>query len=499
MWEIYKMFDNIIKNIDLTVSRFWFVFDIVLLIGALFIKAQYDFMDFPYFTWNGVVDILIFIAILLSYILLYKNREWVEKKIPYGLLICLFGVLGTLYVFLVPIKPFSDMSYVTEGALLFADGDIEGILNSSYLQVITKNLKVSMFYGFLGILLPKSMFSLRVINVILYLLIAHFMGLIAKNYNFKHQKFVFIIVATYIPLLLYCNHIYFDLPVLCMCSIATYFYTKEKNIKNMAVAGVALGIACTLRVLAYLFLIAMLIDYVFKFKKELLCEKGKKLLILLMFASIVLGVPKLTDGVMNYYFRAEGAGNESIWTLFWMGINEEEFGFMHNEILTEDKSFDDFYDLLTSRNAEQNIKLFGRKVFWEWTQGTYQAQRYAFSIDAVDYREKFEYETPVTKYFMQDNQKTRQLINSCMRAQYMAFWLLMTVSLYKMNKDERERYRMFIYLMFGTFLILFFYEMKSRYVMHCFIPMLILAIRGLSIIENRCKEIKERNTRRSKG
>lgn len=482
------MFDKLVKCIDFIVSKFWMLFCSAILVGAFFVKAQYDFNDFPYFTWNYSYDVFLCVFVLLGYLFLFKKREWIETKIPYLVLWLLFGIIGVVYVFMVPIKPFSDMSYVTEGALYFANGDIDGILASEYLQVITKNLKVSMFYGFLGLLLPKSMFSLRIVNVILYLLISHFMGLIAKNYKFKYQKFVFIITATFVPLFLYCNHVYYDLPVLCMCTIAVYFYTKEKNAKNMVLAGLALGVACSLRVLAYLFLIAMIMDYVFTFKKALLLEKGKKTIILLCFVSIVLFLPKVCDELVNTSFRIEGAEDESIWTLFWMGINEEEFGFMHNEIADGKKSFSDFAETLTSRDFEQNIKLFGRKLFWEWSQGTYQAQRYAFSLDANNWSEKFEYETPITRYLMQDSQVTRQFINSFMRAQYLALFSLMLIALYNLKEDGRKAYRMFIYLMFGTFLVLFFYEMKSRYVAHCLLPMILLALKGMHYTE--CRMLK---------
>lgn len=486
-----NMTEKLINFIDIAVSKFWFIFCAIILLGAFFIKAQYDFADFPYFTWNYSYDIFLFVCVLCGYLFLFKNRELIQKKIPYPALFAVFGLIGVVYVFLVPIKPFSDMSYVTEGALYFASGDLEGVLVSKYLQLISKNLKVSMFYGFFGLLLPKSLFSFRIINVILYLLISYFMGEIAKNYKFRYSKLVFILTATFVPLLLYCNHVYYDLPVLCMCTIAVYFYTKNKDVRSMIFAGIALGIGCSLRVLAYLFLIAMTMDYVFKFKKELLLQKGKKVLVLLSFVFLVCAIPKGCTALVNTSFRVEGAKDSSIWGLFWMGINEEEFGFMHNEILGGGTSFEDFYNLLVSRDVKQNLNLFGRKIFWEWSQGTYQAQRYAFGSDAMEYTQKFEYETPLTRYLLYDGQKGRQCMNSFMHAQYMCMFFLMTIALGRLKKNDRENYRMFLYLMFGTFLILFFYEMKSRYVLHCFIPMLLLALKGLSYTEDQFESMIE--------
>lgn len=471
--------NKLVNFVDLIVNKFWIIFCSLIFGGAVFVKAMYSFGDYPYFTWNLAIDVFLFIVMLLFYGLLLKYAAKMDRFISYPILWLFFGLCGIIIVLLIPIQPFSDMQYVTDGALLFSKGDIDGILASDYLQVITKNLKVSMFYGALCVFLPKKVVSLRIINVLLYLLIAHFMSKIGKNFGLRCHKGIFIMVASYLPLILYCNHVYFDLPVLCMCTIATYFYTKERNAKNLIAAGVFLGVGSSMRVLSFLFVIAFSIDYIFHYKKELVKSRGKKIIVLMLFILIACAIPQIVDLVVNSCFRTADANDESIWTLFWMGINEEEFGFMHNEIADGEKTFSDFYNLLISRNVEQNVKLFGRKIFWEWSQGTYQAQRYAFGYDATLWNEKFIYETPLTHYFMNDNQTCRQFINTLMRTQYLALFFLMIIGMVKMDKEDRDKYRMFVYLMFGTFLVLIFYELKSRYVFHCMIPMILIAVNGL--------------------
>lgn len=474
-----RKMSRVIKIIDFLTTKFWEIFCMIIFCGSLVVKARYHMEDYPYFTWNSVIDIVLLVLMIGCYYFLHRYAEKIEDYISYLVLWLIFGVVGILFVLMVPLKPFSDMSYVTEGAMFFARGDIEGILASDYLQMTIKNIKVSMFYGILGLLLPKNVLSFRVINVFLYLLTAHFLSKTAKKYGYQYPKVIFVLVASYLPLLMYCNHVYFDLPVLCLCALAVYFYTKEKSWKNMFIVAVALGVACSLRVLAFLFVIAIAMDYVFCFRKELSLVRCKKILILCVFMVIVWGIPKVCDDVVDDHFRIEESTDGSIWSLFWMGINEEEFGFMHNEIAGGTKYFSDFYNLLMSRNVERNIKLFGRKIFWEWSQGTYQAQRYGFGPDAAIITDKFEYETPITRYLMYDDQKGRQFINSFCRAQYLALFFFMILGMQNMDDKARDKYRVLIYLMFGTFLILIFYELKSRYIMHCMIPMVILAARGL--------------------
>ncbi|WP_418462928.1 hypothetical protein [Frisingicoccus sp.] len=487
--------DKLIKVIDFFVIKFWIVFCIIIFCGALVVKAKYHMADYPYFTWNSVIDIILLVFIVMCYYFLHKYAQKIENHMNYFVLWIVFGIIGILYVLLVPLKPFSDMAYVTEGAMFFSRGDIDGILASEYLQMTIKNIKVSMFYGILGVFLPKNILSFRVINVFLYLSTAHLLSKVGKNFDYKYPKIIFILVSTYLPLFMYCNHVYFDLPVLFLCTAAVYFYTKEKNWKNMIIMSIVLGIACSLRVLAFLFVVAIAIDYVFCFKKELFLAHCKKMLMLCVFVIVVWAIPKGCDEIVDNHFRLEESTDGSIWSLFWMGINEEEFGFMHNEIADGPKYFSDFYNLLISRNMEQNVKLFGRKIFWEWSQGTYQAQRYGFGPDATIATDKFEYETPVTRYLMYDEQRGRQFINSFCRAQYLALFFFMILGMRNMDDKTRAGYRMLIYLMFGTFLVLIFYELKSRYVMHCMIPMVMLAVRGLE----RSKEaIRTKNLNRCK-
>lgn len=477
-----------VRSLDTLVSKFWLIFSCMIIGVSLLIKAMYNMADYPYFTSNTAIDIFLLMIVIMGYLCLFKYSEIIEKKISWLALFVFFGLIGIFIIMCFPIRPFSDMQYVTEGALLFAKRDIDGILSSGYLQKITKNLKVAMFYGVLDILLPKNVIALRGINIVLYLLIAYLSGGIAKNLGINYPKLVFILVASFISLILYCNHIYFDLPTYLLCLLAVYCYTKDKgNWKYILLTALFLGLGCCMRVLAFIFAIAIFIDYLFIERSQLFVKHGRKFAMVVMFVVVVMVSPKLCDTMVNKYFRVEEAPNESIWTLFWMGINEEEFGMMHNEIYDGEKTFDDFNTLLLSRNAKENVKLFGRKIFWTWSQGTYQAQRYGFGGDAQNALDKFEYETPLTRFFLNNEQLAPRLLNSVMRAQYLALFFFMILGMSKMKETDREKYRIFIYLCFGTFLVLIFYEMKSRYVLHCLIAMIVLGVRGMESVSNRFK------------
>lgn len=74
-------------------------------------------------------------------------------------------------------------------------------------------------------------------------------------------------MLTNMPLFLLINHIYFDLPVLCMCLISIFIYKKYNNI---IASFLILSFARCLRSSVSIFMLAILFCYVFK-----LCETKK--------------------------------------------------------------------------------------------------------------------------------------------------------------------------------------------------------------------------------
>lgn len=474
----------IIRALDQLVCKFLCFFGGIILLFALFIKAMYKFDDSPYFTLPNWLDILVILLCLLFYFALFHFAQRIES-IHISILWAVFGILAIAYILLVPLIPFSDMHFVDYGAKQIAHGNIDKILSDSYLQFVMKNLNVSLFYGIFLRLLPATTFSIKCVNVICYLLSIHLISKISVSFNCKYPKTVFILSGTFLPVLLYCNHVYFDMPTLCLCILGIFFYTKKKS--NLVISFLFLGFACSLRILAYLFVFVIVFDYLCKNIRTIF-EKGF-IKLLVFFASVVLavGIPVTVNAYVNQTFRGAEVTNESIWTRFCMGINEEEFGFMHNELQGEEKSFQDFRDLLFSRNLEQNINLFSRKIFWTWSQGTYQAERYGFGSNAVSYEEKFEYETFATRRLMSNEQTLRRVANSVCRAEYLILFGLMIVGMWNLDATGREKFRIFYYIMFVTFVILIFYEMKSRYIFSLIPGMLILAMQGADIVHEKLK------------
>ncbi|SEI97622.1 Calcineurin-like phosphoesterase [Lachnospiraceae bacterium A10] len=466
--------------IDKKLYKLWYVITFILLAVSFIWTAKYHMDDYPYFEKTNGFQIILYVCVLILYYLLYRHIKYIEK-IPYPVLVCFLVFIGGLYIFLLPLDPISDPKYVVEGAINIASGDFQSVLESDYLQSVQKNINVSLLYAFFIILLPKSVLSLRVVNLLFLTLTAIIVGKISKLYGYS-EKGAFFFMGTFIPLIAYLNQVYFDIPLLLLSSFAIYIYIKRKDYFGLLIALVILGFAVLLRVVGFVFIFPIIIDYVITKKEILLTYKRqtfiRSICIIALLFLIIFGVNK---GI-HFIFRSTNASDESIWKLFWMGINEPEFGMMHNEYLLVPQystiGFDDFLKTLCSRSFFQNIRLFSRKILWIWTQGTYQFQRYGFGYDG-DSSSKFIYDTLLTNHFLNTSQKLPKLLIHLGRAQYMSLFTFMFLGVRKSYKKiDVLNVRALLYPMVLTFLVLIFYEMKSRYIFHLIPIMLILSFIG---------------------
>ena len=443
----------------------------VILIISVVCKAMYHFQDYPYFTKNGPAD---FICIGLAtgvYLMLIKKRDALQEKLNCRLCFILYMAAAVTYIFLVPLKPFSDMRAVTEGAISFSKLNWKEFFADPYWEVFPGNIYLAVFWGLTLIPLPGNVYSLRIVNAVFIYLIIMLTRKIAEVYGIKYSKLVYALMLLNIPLFLYINQVYFDTPVMLLCLLAVYLYKKYDNILP---AMAVLGLARYFRQSALIFMAAILICHIFE--KRSLFEKEtwkKETLKLVSSVVIFLLISKLSVGIVGRFIQKNSDYKSyPAWNQIYIGLNEPEFGFMDNNF-SYDRSFDDVVDRVKEYGPKRMTVLLGKKTFWLWSQGTYQAERYAFGIDVTESSEKFEYDTVLTGHLLDNGQILRRLINSMMRSEYLVIFALFIWSL--VRKENINRYRLFYYCFTATFLIMIVYELKSRYIFHLLPFMVILS------------------------
>lgn len=474
---------NIIKHImDCLAKNVLKIIFSIIFIFALFIKAMYSFDDSPYFTFPDIYDFSMGIAAIVLFFVIIKYRNLIQNHINYKLCFVVFMLVSILYIALVPLKPFSDMSAIFNGAVHFSRFEFKEMLSNEYWNVFPGNILLAVFWGILLVPLPKSLVTIKIINAILVYIISVLTRKIAKEYNIEYYNLVYLLALTFVPLFLYINHIYFDLPVILICMLAIYLFVKKKNI---ILIFAILGIGKYIRSSVSIIMLAILIVYIFEeIKESSALKKYIKNVLIALFVFILLGfgLPKL---VYKICYGDTEIKSYSGWNQIYIGLNETEFGFMDNDF-SYDRSFDDIVTRIESYGPQKMVKIITKKTFWLWSQGTYQAERYSFGSDVTNYSEKFQYQTIATKYLLNSNQKMRKLINAFMRAQYLILFLLMIISFWQ--EDNIDTYRLFYYIIIATFLIMLIYELKSRYILQLFPLMLIFAVRCIDSYDSLIKK-----------
>lgn len=456
-------------------------FTIIFIVG-LVIKPMYSFDDSPYFELITGYDICCFVFVACVFAFIVLKRDWIQNKISYKVGFILFALISAFVIWQVPLTPFSDMGAVYTGALNFAKMDWITMLDNDYWNIFPGNIRLSVFWGILAIPFPKTLVTFKVLNACMMYGIILLTRLLAKEYNIKYYNIVYLLFLLFLPFILYVNCVYFDIPLILFCLLGLYVYKRKDN---LVVAFIFIGLACFLRKSGQIFMIAIVIDYIFRNKSRI---KGKtwirKAWILVLAIFVSTAISKGAIKCINNVFIKGNYQSYPSWNEYYIGLNEEEFGFQNNDFSYE-RTAQDVIDRAVGYGPVRVGKILIKKTFWLWGQGTYQAQRYAFGNDVENALDKFEYETIFTKYLLKDTQKTRKLINAFMRAQYYILFGLMIMALYK--RGNINRFRLFYYIIIATFLAMLIYELKSRYIFHL-LPLMIII--GVDCIDN--QEIRMR-------
>ncbi len=450
----------------------------VILIGAFVIKAMYSFDDSPYFTKNNLMDYALLIIVIFVTFLIIKKKDWLQQKINYKICLVLFVVAVILYIYLVPLIPFSDMRPVYEGAIKFSTFQWKEMLQDDYWNVFPVNIKLAVFWGTLLIPFPKTLVTIKVFNAILLYWSIVLTREISREFGIRYYKITYILMLTFIPLFLYINQVYYDLPVVFFSLLGIYVYLKKDHI---VVPLMILGLASYLRETVLIVMIAIIIIHLFKNKEMFLKEESKKI-VCEIIVSIVLfwGIGHSLTALVSSKFIQGNFQSYPVWNQYYIGINEKEFGFMDNDF-SYDRSAEDVIGRVKEYGPERMSKILIKKTFWLWSQGTYQAQRYAFGNDVTVEQEKFEYTTCLTNHLLRDDQILRRLLNSFMRAQYLVIFSLFIMAIWK--KENISKYRLIYYIFSAIFLTMIVYELKSRYILILVPFMIIMAVQTIEDIK----------------
>ncbi|MCI9524111.1 MAG: hypothetical protein HFF01_03570 [Erysipelotrichaceae bacterium] len=463
---------QLLKILDGVINRCFFLFALVLFLSMLFVKAMYHYEDYPYFTYWDLLDVFLVIVIFVLIWFLWKHIDWIESKLNIKWIALGYVLIALSFIYLVPLKPFSDMQHVSEGAIRIASFDMDGLKGMAYFKTFKGNIKTSLFYAIPLMILPKTIVSMKVVNVFLLLGIAYLIRRIAQHMHLRYTNMAFLMVLTFLPVFLYINHIYFELYFILLMLAGINCYLKDS--KNLIITSIIFAIAYYLRKNGLILLGAVLTDVFISHPSSWKNTLVSVVISLCLFFGISFTLNQITS--MCFYDKE--ALSYPKWNQYYIGINEEKFGFM-DQSFSYDRSLEDVITRMQEYGPWKMTQILVKKTAWAWGEGTYQSGRYAFGLNTDMANEKFEYATFIEKYITLDSQFIRRFITTFSRCQYVLYFFFMTYALWR--KKDPSFYRLGGVIYLGTFVALLFYELKSRYVMHCFPFMILFAICGIDL------------------
>ena len=380
---------------------------------------------------------------------------------------------------MVPLKPFSDMKSVTDIALSNFKNNME------YLKIYPNNVPIAILFNIIFRITNYNTIYIKIFNIICNVLIIYFAYGTYKNIYKKDNRIILLFGIFNISSFIYVNHVYNDIVFVALIMGALYLITKEgsKNRINIVVISVLLFLQYIIRPVGIITIIAFIMYYILK-------HRDIKKVIVIVSVFILCNMIYLQ---IEKRIIPESEEKYPIWSFIQMGINEEEFGFQDGTH-SKEWSFEDVQNRIKELGTKRLIKLLCKKQYWLWTEGTYQAERYAFG--AGD-EERFTYETAITKKIVdEENSKLRKSIEYIMKGQYFILIILSFIDLIikDKNKDIEDKEELLLYIIIGLFCFYTIWEMKSRYI-YCLYPIfLIFSTSGTQKIINKFK--KERKIKK---
>lgn len=479
--EKIDVLNKLISKISI---NFLIILFVIIIIGMFFINSVYLYIDTAAFKINNIFNYLgiiinifgFLILVLLEKVLALKFKK---KKYINFIIFLIYFITEIIYIKLVPIKPFSDMFFITEIALSDFKNEIQ------YLQHYPNNLPISIIFNLIFRITQYDVIHIKIFNIICNMATIYFAYKIYENIYKKKNNIVILLGICSISTFLYVNNAYNDIIFTALTTIILYLVTKEKQSKiDIFIISILVFLQFIVRPVGIILIIAVCMYYLLKNKniKNIVILLSIFLICNIMYSQLEKEIIPKSDEIQQY----------PIWSFIQMGINEKEFGFQDGSHSTE-WTFGDVKNRIQELGPQRLLKLLCKKQYWLWTEGTYQVERYAFGTGAP---EQFSYTTTVTNMIYDvDNSKARKALEYLMKGQYFVLIVLSLIDLIIKDKDEtiKNKKDILLYTIIGFFCFYTIWEIKSRYI-YCLYPIfLILSTQGIEKIINLLKKKGEQN------
>lgn len=448
------------------------------------------FNNHNYLTNIKALSLVLFSAfyLIIVYLINKALNKYIKNSKKYIIIsTIIFIILQLIFAYIFAVIPEWDFGAIYYGAIQNITGKIP-FHKYNYLYIYQNNIGYGlllslifypikliglnnyMAYGIVGIIL-----NIICIDVSLLTLLK-----IIRQYFEKTQQNIFWLLALlYTPFITYVPIFYTDTLSLPFIVGGVYFILKiinnEKNLLNIAISGLLLGIAYTLKPTAIIIIIAFIIFYSIFTNEHIIKRLTTISIILVAFA-----LPLISLNIYKQiYFDQQKIEEKSFPITHWLmmglkgngGYNQEDVDYTSSFIGKENKKQANI-KIINKRIKElvkekKIISFYTNKALYVWGDGTYYAPA-KLSVNPIKDLEIKGYILPTGK------NKIFILIAQCQLVLTILF-IILGIILRKYLSKQQQKLQLFLNIsIFGIFLFELIWEARSRYLVNM-IPILLLS------------------------
>lgn len=291
------MIDKLAKNIVLVVSTI--ILTIFVAINILYVTIVKNQAENVFMNLSTSLELIMYFAIDIALVILFKFVQENKKMNKYIKLAAL--ILGIVVYALISIKwvnsstiePIDDSKSVNDLAICFAEGNMDEIKNSGYIEKYPNQIGMTFIIGMIYKIFRTTNYRIiQCINIAANIITFAFLYLILKKLEKKYVacKIAYWVMAlTFIPLILLTTYVYGDYIGLAFSAVGLYFvidYKEKEQIIKLIISAICMCLAYFTKMNYIIVTLAILIYLGLYFIKDIQ-EKNKTKIIKSAFTIII--------------------------------------------------------------------------------------------------------------------------------------------------------------------------------------------------------------------
>ena len=502
------MFNKIAKNIVAIISII--ILAILAIMSILYVSTVKNFYENVFINLTTSIGLFFYILIDLGIIIISKlfNEKIkvsnIIKKAALILCILIYTIVSVKWVNNSTNEPIDDSKCVNDLAVSFANGEIDNIKNSGYIEKYPNQIGIVLVIGTMYKCFRTTDYKLiQYVNILSNIVTFLFMLLILKELEKKYKinKIIYTIMTlTFIPLILLTTYVYGDYIGLAFSVMGIYFimnYERKKGLWKLMLSAIFMCLSYITK-MNYIIVILAVLIYLGLYLIQDIQSKDKKKIVQSVFNIIIyiiiaiMPFSLIKDYCYNKFgYEKEEALPTSVW--LYVGMNESyRANGWYSDLATEawkdtPLAHTTYPQKVKSRikelikNPIYTIKFYWTKTISGWIDPYFQSIWYNVGVENKD---------KVMNDIM--TSKTYKAGEIYQKALTILIYVGALLAILKNRNDLTNELILMITIFIGGMLFHTMWEMKSRYTLPYVIMLIPVSTIGVQYIADKMnlKKIK---------